>query len=116
MWSHIYQRRKERQNFTAYKALIETPGNLETGVPILAEADIYASVDVETEETTLVVDVDASEETERNLGIPELPADAPHNIGRLHRGSTITKNAEAPGIVSVFIRDGMGKLHKIGEG
>lgn len=107
---HVYRERKERQNVSAFSALIDTPGDLATGVVIPAEADVYVSTSSVLASTTHLLDV-----ADREIGAPAAPANEAHHIGRLHRGSVVEKAAGAPGTVSVFVRDGMGSLFKFGQ-
>lgn len=107
---HVLKKRRERQNLSAFAALIATPGNLVTGVVIPAESDVYVSTSSTLASTTHLLDVG-----DREIGAPAAVANKAHHVGRLHRGSMVEKAAGAPGTVSVYVRDGTGVLFKFGE-
>lgn len=109
------QVQRDRENFTKFKTLIAVPGNLVSGVSLPADADIFIASSSLLAVTTLLVDAVSSEGT-RAMGSPARPAADPYHIGRLYRATNVTKHASAPGTVSVYVRNGMGKLFLIAQG
>lgn len=101
--------RMNRQNFSAYAALIASPGAIATGFDLPANGDLYVSTDVPLASTTLLLDCES-----RELGAPASAAGVVHHIGWLERGRHVVKNATAPGNVSLWLRDSIGKLWLIG--
>lgn len=101
---------RERQDFSAFKALIANPGNLATGFKLPARAELYISSSTLLAAATVLITANS-----RNLGAPAgLPANQKHHVGALDRGVRVAKAVTAPANVSVYIRDGMGYLFKIG--
>ncbi len=98
--------RRKRQDFGAFAALIETPGDLSAGFRLPANAEIFISTNEDLESATILID---------GLGAPAQDADVKHHVGRLNRSKLIKRNESAPGTVSVWIRDPAGVLRKIGE-
>lgn len=106
----LRRKRRERQNVTAFAALIDTPGDLAAGVVFPANGVMYVSCSQELTDTTVLLEI-----KEVEYGAPALPADEAYNVAFVEKDVTVTKAAGAPGVVSIFIRDGVGALFKIGE-
>lgn len=102
---------RERQDFVAFKAMIETPADLSVGFDMPANAELYVSIDEELEETTHVLDCG-----QREINARAATANVYHHIGWFERAVNVQKAAGAPGVVSVYVRDGIGGLFKIAEG
>lgn len=100
---------RTRQDIKAFKALITTPGSLITGFNLPANADLYVSTTSVLAVTTLLVDSKG-----RALGAPAGAANKVYHIGWFERGRNVIKHAGAPGTVSLYVRNGLGKLFKIG--
>lgn len=107
----LKKRRKERQDTSAFDALVSTPANLLLDVKLPANAEIYISTSEEVLAPEILIAVGA-----RQIGVPPGAADLAHHIGFLEKGKTIEKDGDTLGVVSVFIRDGTGNLLKIAEG
>jgi hypothetical protein len=103
----VAQRR--RQDVSAFKALISTPGNLTTGFALPGNADCYVSTTSVLAATTKLLDCGT-----RQLGAKASVANKKNSIGHLERGHTVIKHSGAPGTVSLYIRDGAGRLLKVG--
>lgn len=107
----LRRRRKSRQDYSAFDALLATPGDLLAGVKLPARATVLLSTTSTLLSPTLLVDVGA-----RSLGIPSGAANAQHVIGSLGPGATVVKRAGAPGTVSLWIRTPAGSVRKIAQG
>lgn len=105
------QRRIERQNFTAFAALIAAPGALGAGVPLPARGDVHVSTSSVLAAVDALVTVNAVD-----YSAPAGAAGAVHRLGSFRSGATVAKASGAPGTVSVYVRDPAGALHKIAEG
>jgi len=101
----------ERLNFARFKARIAAPGNLATGFALPGNGYFYIS-------TTSVLGANTNLLTvgSRTLAAPAGIANKTQPVGYLTRGRTVTKAGGAPGTVRLFVRNGMGKLIKVGEG
>lgn len=106
------ERKRERQNFDLFRALIAAPGDLSAGVVLPANADLYVSLAGGAVAQTHV----ATDAYGRDYYVPVLAAAETFHIGRFLRGNTLEAAAGiSAGQLSLYIRDGVGKLYKIGE-
>jgi len=103
--------RKQRQDVTEFDALVATPANLATGFNLPANAELYVSTSSVVAVNTKLLDCGG-----RSLYVGPGVAGLKHHIGYYERSENVKKAAAAPGTVSVYIRDGIGKLFKIAEG
>lgn len=100
---------RKRQDISAFAALIRTPGVLATGFNLPANAECYIGTSSVLAATTVLLDAGV-----RALGAPASAANVAHSVGRLSRGVHVAKHSGAPGTVSLYVRNGAGKLFKIG--
>lgn len=107
-----YRRRKARQDFDEFAALVATPGNLATGVKLPAPAEVYVSTSSVLAASTVLVRTG----TGRDLGGRVGPANQKHHVGRLGATLTVTKKAGAPGTVRLWVRDPAGVPKLIAQG
>lgn len=103
--------RRRRQQYDRFRALVETPGNLATGVALPATGTLYVSTTSVLAATTKLVDAGV-----RELGAPAGAANAQHGIGTFEPGVTFTKHTGAPGTVSLYVQDPSGVRQKIAQG
>lgn len=103
--------RRERQDLSAFAALIATPGDLSTGFVLPANGDLYVACSDALVATTVLVDVGT-----RELGNAPSAAGRANHIGWFERGVNVVTHLGAPGTISLYIRSGLGVLLKIGEG
>lgn len=108
----LNKRRRERYAFQRYAALIATPGDLTTGVALPASARLRASVAAVLAAPTVVL----NESSGRDIGLPAGASGDVHAIGWFEQDRELTKDAAAPGVVSLYIEDSFGKVYKIAEG
>lgn len=103
--------RRRRQQYDRFRALVETPGSLTTGVVLPAAATLYVSTSSVLAATTKLVDAGT-----RELGAPAGGANAQHNIGFFEPGVEFTKHTGAPGTVSLYVQDPAGVRKLIAQG
>lgn len=103
--------RKDRQDFRKFKALIASPAALGSGLTLPANAQIYIASAVLLAAPTVLVDANG-----RHLGAPAAAAGAQWHIGKLSRGVVITKSVSAPGVVRIYVRNGLGHRYLIAQG
>lgn len=106
------RRQKARRDFSAFAALVDTPGNLVTGVVLPAAADVYVSTTSVLAAATNLLTVAPA----RPLGAPAGAAGAKHHAGRLGATAAVSKAAGAPGTVSLYVRDPAGVPRLIAQG
>lgn len=107
----LKRKRKERQDFDAFRSLITSPASMPFSLPANARIHI-ASDTVQPGTNTPAVDIGA-----RTLYLAaNLPVNEAHAIGYMERGVTLSRDAGAVGVLSVFLEDGFGRLFRIGEG
>lgn len=106
-------RRKARGDLTRFAALIDTPGNLLTGVKLPGNGKLLASTSSVLAVPTVLVNVNAGG---RDIGIAAGAANKVHALGGFERGRTVTKKAGAPGTVSIYVADGFGRPVLIAQG
>lgn len=103
---HLYERRKERQNETAYAALIATPedlgsvgaGNDLDPFVILANAEIAYSFSVAIDAEEVVFDVSG-----RIFESPALDADQIQKLGWLEKSKTIVCTGAGAGDLTLYL-------------
>jgi hypothetical protein len=114
-YARIQQKRKlrERIDFAAFAELIATPATITTvaGVTLPANAALYVSI-----ANTTLVNKHVLEVGPRTISVPSLGANHYWPIGSFERGRTLKLSAAVGTVVSVYMQDGAGKLHKIAEG
>lgn len=103
--------RRERQDIRKFRALIATPGNLATGVTLPANAQVYVSTTSALAARTVLITVNDVDKYS-----PIQAAGRRDLLGFVQRGRVVKKKVGAPGTVSVYVQDGLGKLHKIAQG
>ena len=109
--NNYLRRQNGRRALSEFSALIDTPGNLATGVKLPAPAFIVVSTTSALVANTKLVSIGA-----RDLYVPPQAAGAYRSLGMFQASKTFTKAAGAPGTVSLYVRDGVGALHKIAQG
>lgn len=105
----LKQKRKERQNFDAFRKQITTPVTLPFAMP--AAGRVHVSLDVETLTGTHVLSVGP-----RELGIAPSGADQIRSVSYFEAGQTLEVGVLPDGaVLTVYIEDAFGRTHKIGE-
>lgn len=110
--SIVRRRQKARRDYSAFAALLDTPGNLVTGVTLPAAAEVYVSTTSALLATTNLLTVAPA----RALAAPAQAAGAKHHAGRLGATAAVSKAAGAPGTVSLYVRDPAGVPRLIAQG
>jgi hypothetical protein len=111
----LQEERRARQDNHAFAALTAAPGDLVVGFALPANAEVYVSTSSVLVVTTALINVEKPGGT-RDLHAPASAAETTHHVGRLERGVNVVKAVGAPGTVSVYMRNALGRLIKIGEG
>lgn len=104
-------REAERIDFARFKARIAAPGNLATGFVLPGNGYFFISTTSVLAANTGLLTVGA-----RTISAPAGITNKTHPAGYLEKGKTVIKAGGAPGTVRLFVRNGMGKLIRIGEG
>lgn len=103
--------RRDRQDFRAFKTLIATPGDLVAGFKLPANGYFYISTTSALGAITPLLVART-----HTLSAPIGAANRVQPIGYLEKAWNVVKAGGALGTVSLFVRNGMGKLIKIGQG
>jgi len=103
--------RRERQDLSKFRALIATPGDLAAGVTLPANATVYVSTTSALVASTALITVNDADRFS-----PIQAANRRDLLGLVQRGRVVKKKVGAPGTVSVYVQDGLGKLRKIAQG
>lgn len=103
--------RREWQNFKKFKALIAAPGNLATGVAMPAAGDVYVSTTSVLAAKTVLVTVKGVDKWS-----PAAAANARDHVQFVERAVQVKKKAGAPGTVSAYVRNPLGKLFLFASG
>ena len=107
----LVRARKERQNFSAFAALMASPANLVTGFYMPANAELYVSSSSVLTSATALITVNA-----RSLGAKTTIANLKRHVGWIEQMKHVVKASGAPGTVRVYVRGPAGALTKIAEG
>ncbi len=95
------RKNRARRDFAKFSALIETPGNLATGVVLPGSAKLVVSTSAVLGAITGLVDAGS-----RGMSGAIGAANAKHSIGYIAGGVTMAKTSGAPGTVSLYVTDG----------
>lgn len=103
--------RKERQDITAFNALVAAPGDLAAGVVMPANVQLYVACDEALADVTALLTIKGVD-----YGAPASDAGDLFHVGWIEKDVTVTKKTGAPGTVSIHAMDGIGVLRKVAEG
>ena len=106
-----HRRRKGREELKTFAALITTPANLVTGFRLPGNADVVISTSSVLAVSTALIVIGT-----HTLGSPAAAANAKYHVGYFETGKLVSKAGGAPGTVSVFVRDALGKTYLIAQG
>lgn len=110
--AQLNERRKQRQNLSAFASLIATPGNLVTGVALPANGKLVAACAAALADIGPLVSVNGTRTIFGSAGA----AGNTNSLGYYERDVTLTKAPGAAGVVTLYVQDSLGNLHKIAEG
>lgn len=109
LWLRATQRaRNTRENFAAFRPLIETPGSLTTGVVMPANSRLGVSASVDVDPGALLVAVNGVDQ-----GVAGGPADMVFLLGYFEKARTVTLGTGAVGDVSLYVLDGWNRPYLI---
>jgi hypothetical protein len=104
-------RRKARQDLSRFDALIASPGNLASGFALPGNGRLHVSTSAALGVADALVEVG-----DRTLSIRSGAANRVCSIGYFEHGKIAIKASGAPGVVSLYVEDGLGVPILIGQG
>lgn len=110
----ILKRRKARQDFTAFDALIATPGDLLTGFSLPANGKLFVSCDTAFDDIAALLEVNGSDWSVDNGNPGSADNVLPITFGG--KDATVKTAGTAPGVVSLYVANGFGTPVLIGQG
>lgn len=105
------RRQDLRKSMALFLPLMNVPAVLTTGFAMPASGTLHVSTTSVLAAPTVLVEVGGND-----LGAPAGAAGRQHCIGWFDAGRAVSRAATALGVVTVYVEDAFGVLHKIAEG